>query len=122
MDDSPRNAAKATHTHLVAVRNVFSGNVRENWRLRGQAIMELGNILRGCEPAQHEVDRTDLYHRLTRVGASFVVLTMASVAAVPTERAFGDPTLGDQHETFGIGRTRDNFQIPLRPLAGQPSS
>src|SRR5882672_2462680 len=96
--------------------------VRENWGLRCEAVLKLGNVQRRCESAQHEVDRADLDHRLTGVGASFVVSAVASVASVPTEGAFGNPTLGQQHKTFRIGRARDNFQVPWRPLLREPSS
>ena len=43
------------------------------------------------QSAEHQVDVADLDHRGTRFGASFVVLAVATTAAVPGVRAFHHP-------------------------------
>jgi hypothetical protein len=67
------------------------------------------------QAAEHEGDRSNLNHRLTMVGAAFIVAGQAAMAHEPAESTCHNPALGQQAKAFGLRRAGDDLQPQLAP-------
>src|SRR5271155_54014 len=63
------------------------------------------------------MDHAHVDHRFTRLDGSFIIFAVAPIPSEPPERAFDNPTLGQQHKTNGMHWAQDRLENPAKGLS-----
>src|SRR5262245_708042 len=83
-------------------------------------IVERGRILRGSEPAEHQMQATNPNHRFARIGAPLVIAAVSPIPPVPRERSLHHPALWQHRESLDARLSCFDFEFPTRSMQRQP--
>src|SRR5688572_16968349 len=77
------------------------------------------------EPSQHAPGRSEIHHPFTARHSTLVILTQATIAIEPSQAAFDNPALGQDHKaallfgaTHNIEHKGEEVLHPLYQLTG----